>query len=383
MPMSKAAHAVHETPDLLHLMVDAVEDYAIYLLGVDGTVLSWNSGAHHINGYTPEEIIGSNFGCFFSPTDVAAGAPQEELRDAAARGKVRKEAWRYRKGGHRFWAAVTTTALRDHTGQLLGFTKLVRDLTDKHEQQEALRRAKEEAQVASQAKSEFLANMSHELRTPLNAILGFSELLLTEIAGSVNDKQREYLSHVHDSGSMLLALINDVLDVSKLDARAVQLELKPYNLNHIAQRAIGVVSQQAQLAQVRIDLEVPDNLRLHCDERRMTQIMLNLLSNAIKFTPERGRINVQARQDAGAITLWVQDTGIGMRSEDIPRALARFGQIESAQARKHKGTGLGLPLVRQLVELHGGTFDLKSQQGAGTLVTMVFPTQSLTAAQDS
>jgi PAS domain S-box-containing protein len=375
MPLSKTARAVHETPDLLPLMVDAVEDYAIYLLSVDGTVLSWNTGARRINGYAAEEIIGTNFRRFFSPEDIAMGAPQEELSEATTRGRVRKEAWRYRKGGHRFWAAVTTTALRDQEGTLLGFTKIVRDLTDKHEQQEALRVAKEEALVANQAKSEFLANMSHELRTPLNAIIGFSELLLTEIAGTVNNKQREYLTHVHESGAMLLALINDILDVSKLDAQAVQLDLKRHNLVHIAQRAISVVSQQALQAQVRIDLEAPVELHMKCDERRMTQILLNLLSNAIKFTPENGSIHVGAREEGETVTLWVQDTGIGMRPEDIPRALSRFGQIESSQARKHQGTGLGLPLVRQLVELHSGAFDLKSQQGAGTLATIIFPTK--------
>lgn len=354
-------------------MVDAVEDYAIYMIDPDGTVLTWNSGAERNKGYKPDEIIGKNYACFFPPEAQSAGDPQRQLEEARLAGKIRKEGWRIRKDGSRFWAVVTLTAMRDAAGHLIGFAKVTKDLTERHEQDVALRAAMDDARIANAAKSDFLANMSHELRTPLNAIIGFSEMLLSQVSGPLTDKNREYAGHIHGSGHHLLSLINDLLDFAKLEAKAMTLIRQDEDLCRIAQEAIDIIQPQADKGGVHATLDTAGPAFLLCDARRMLQIFLNLLSNAVKFTGDGGHVTLRVRDEAGAVIVTVQDTGIGMDPEEIPLALSRFGQIESVMSRKAQGTGLGLPLVKQLVELHGGNLQLTSRKHEGTSVVLVFP----------
>ncbi len=237
--------------------------------------------------------------------------------------------------------------------------------------------ALEAAAASSQAKSQFLATMSHELRTPLNAIIGFSEILATELFGPLGSaRYREYAHDVKDSGSHLLSLINDILDFSKVDAGHLMLDDEDVNLRQVIEESIRMVQQQAVHQGVGLRHEIdPDLPHLHADHRRIRQVLLNLLSNATKFTPAGGRVTVIATCEAGAITLQVVDTGIGIAPGDIPKALERFGQIESDLNRKYEGTGLGLPLSKRLIELHGGELSLKSEPGAGTTVTITFPAE--------
>lgn len=370
--------AYKKTEELLGLMIDAVEDYAIYMLDTDGTVMTWNSGAERTKGYQASEIIGRNYSCFFPREAIRAGDPQKELADAKATGRVRAEGLRVRKDGTKFWAVVTLTAVRNKTGEIIGFSKVTRDLSDRREQEAALRDAMEEAKAANAIKSEFLANMSHELRTPLNAIIGFSEIMISEVSGQMTNKNREYAGHIHGSGHHLLSLINDLLDFAKLDANAMTLSLEDLDVRQIAQEAIDIIQPQAAKAGVHAMLEIGGRIILNCDARRMLQIFLNLLSNAVKFTNEGGRATLRAKEADGAILIEVEDTGIGMGPDEILRALTRFGQVDSVMTRRSAGTGLGLPLVKQLVELHGGRLTLSSEKGVGTKVVLSFP-QDVTA----
>lgn len=370
--------AYKKTEELLGLMIDAVEDYAIYMLDTDGTVMTWNSGAERTKGYQASEIIGRNYSCFFPREAIRAGDPQKELADAKATGRVRAEGLRVRKDGTKFWAVVTLTAVRNKTGEIIGFSKVTRDLSDRREQEAALRAAMEEAKAANAIKSEFLANMSHELRTPLNAIIGFSEIMISEVSGQMTNKNREYAGHIHGSGHHLLSLINDLLDFAKLDANAMTLSLEDLDVRQIAQEAIDIIQPQAAKAGVHAMLEIGGRIILNCDARRMLQIFLNLLSNAVKFTNEGGRVTLRAKEADGAILIEVEDTGIGMGPDEILRALTRFGQVDSVMTRRSAGTGLGLPLVKQLVELHGGRLTLSSEKGVGTKVVLSFP-QDVTA----
>jgi signal transduction histidine kinase len=242
-----------------------------------------------------------------------------------------------------------------------------------------LETALEEAATASQAKSQFLAAMSHELRTPLNAIIGFAEVLAQEMFGPLGSQRyRDYADTIQSSGRHLLGLINDILDFSKLDAGALELDEQPVDLNAVAHESVRMLATQAGEARVRLQEQLHPGLPLmQGDARRVRQIMLNLLANAIKFTPRLGEIRVLTFPCEAGIALSVCDTGIGIASTDIPKALERFGQVDNRLARKYDGAGLGLPLSKRLAELHGGTLRLESEVGHGTTVTVTFPSHRL------
>jgi len=239
-----------------------------------------------------------------------------------------------------------------------------------------LARARDEAEAASRTKSNFLANMSHELRTPLNAIIGFSEVMKDEVFGPIGSRRyRDYAQDVHDSGTHLLALINEILDLAKVESGRLEIRESEIALPRVLGACHRLMKERA--AEARLEfllLPLPPLPPLFADEIRVKQILLNLLSNAIKFTPAGGRVTLGAAQNEhGDIALWVRDTGIGMRPEDIPRALEPFGQVEAMSLRREEGTGLGLSLTKALIELHGGGLAIDSTPGAGTTVTVSFP----------
>jgi signal transduction histidine kinase len=236
--------------------------------------------------------------------------------------------------------------------------------------------AKEKAELASRAKSEFLANMSHELRTPLNAIIGFSELMRTEALGPIGTPAyKGYAGDIHESGVHLLDLINDILDLSKIEAGTVELHDERIEPARVVASCLRIIKERAELGEVTLVNTVPDDLPLLlADERLLKQILLNLLSNATKFTPSGGCVTVRGEvRGDGGLDLAVTDTGIGIAAPDIERALTPFVQIDSALNRKYPGTGLGLPLTRSLVELHGGALLIESCVGEGTIVIARFP----------
>ena len=231
--------------------------------------------------------------------------------------------------------------------------------------------------MANRTKSDFLANVSHELRTPLNAILGFSDLMRQCAFGDPGPIYRDYAGNIHDSGRHLLDLINDILDVSVIEAGRLTLQEETVPVADVTEAAVRLVRVRAAEGRVRIADGTRDSrLSLRADRRRLKQVLVNLLSNAVKFTPEGGEVAVAvAVAGDGAPTLTVQDTGIGMTAADVARALERFGQVDSGMARTHEGTGLGLPLTKALVEAHGGTLAIDSTPGVGTTVTVRFPAE--------
>ena len=229
-------------------------------------------------------------------------------------------------------------------------------------------------EVANKHKSEFLANMSHELRTPLNAIIGFSEVLSERMFGEVNEKQAEYLKDIHESGRHLLSLINDILDLSKIEAGRMELELSTFHLPTALGNAMTLIRERAQRHGIQLEMDVDENLgQFTGDERKFKQIMLNLLSNAVKFTPDGGRVAVVAKNGAGKIEIAVRDTGIGIAPEDQAAVFEEFKQVGRDRMRKAEGTGLGLALTKRFVELHGGTIRLQSAPGAGSTFTVSLP----------
>jgi signal transduction histidine kinase len=238
---------------------------------------------------------------------------------------------------------------------------------------EELGRLYRQLEAANRHKSEFLANMSHELRTPLNAIIGFSEVLHERMFGELNDKQAEYIQDILSSGRHLLSLINDILDLSKVEAGRMELELGPFDLPGAVESATMLVRERAGRHGIALELAVDERLGDFVgDERKVRQVLLNLLSNAVKFTPEGGRVEVGARLAEGSVEIAVSDTGVGIAPEDQEAIFEEFRQVGSA-TRKREGTGLGLTLTKKLVELHGGKIWVASELGKGSTFTFTLP----------
>jgi signal transduction histidine kinase len=259
---------------------------------------------------------------------------------------------------------------------------LVRQLRLREAIEQELIRAKDKAETASRAKSEFLANMSHELRTPLNAIIGFAEIIKKRTFGAASERYIEYAGDIYSSGTHLLGLINDILNLSKLEAGKFQLQEEAVDLEMAVTACMTLIERAAQDASIRLSVTLdPEALTIRADERRLRQVLINLLSNAVKFTPDGGSVSVRSFRRNGGLAISVSDTGIGMAPENIPKALAPFDQIERKVRRKQEGTGLGLPIAKQLVELHGGTLSIESKVDVGTTVTILLPSSRMIASR--
>jgi two-component system cell cycle sensor histidine kinase PleC len=233
---------------------------------------------------------------------------------------------------------------------------------------------KTRAEEANQAKSKFLANMSHELRTPLNAIIGFSEIMESGMFGPLGaEKYNEYCNDILSSGQYLLEVINDILDMAKIEAGRIRLDFEELDLDTLLAEALRVVSARAQDKQLELVPKISPELALRADRRALKQIMLNLLSNAVKFTPAGGRVTVRGRTADGCIVLAIADTGIGIAKDALARLGRPFEQVESQLTKSHQGSGLGLAIAKSLVELHGGRMRIRSTLGKGTLVVVRLP----------
>ncbi|MFV3076759.1 sensor histidine kinase [Niveispirillum fermenti] len=281
-----------------------------------------------------------------------------------------------RRDGATLWVAISARIIRDGQGRAIAFQGSVRDITQWRRDRLAMEQAVKTADMANRAKSEFLANMTHELRTPLNAVIGFSEIIATEALGPLGNRAyREYAHDIHDSGQMLLSLINDILDLSKIQAGRKELSEKLVDVPRLIRSSMRMVAEQADKGGVLLETEMEADLPpVRADEVALKQILSNLLSNAVKFTPADGKVVCGARVEGdGALSLFVRDTGIGIREEDIATAMQPFRQIEGSLTRNAGGVGLGLPLVLALAELHGGTARLESRISAGTTVTVTLP----------
>src|SRR2546430_342241 len=341
-----------EGPGLYGLLVESVQDYAIFALDPSGHILSWNEGAFRLKGYTADEIIGRHFSIFYPPEDVARGKTAWELDVAAREGRVEDEGWRIRKDGSRFWANVVITALRDARGRLVGFGKITRDLTERKEAEErAVKDASRLAAVeaANRTKSEFLATMSHELRTPLNAIGGYTELIELGVGGPVTEDQRSYLARIRTSQQHLLAIINDLLNYSRSEAGQLSYDTRRVSLHDVVENALPMMVPQANSKGIRIDHgPCPVGVAAWADQQKVEQIVLNLLSNAVKFTPRDGNVTVSCGLSGDQGTITVRDTGPGVPAEKTEVIFEPFVQLGRSLTSHQEGTGVGLAISRDL-----------------------------------
>ncbi len=252
--------------------------------------------------------------------------------------------------------------------------RLMEELAARKRAEAALQQAKETAEAATRHKSEFLANMSHELRTPLNAIIGFSEVLLEKMFGELNEKQEEYLQDILSSGQHLLALINDILDLSKVEAGKMELEPAVFNLRELLEGSLVMVKERALAHGLTLSLDIAEELDTFIgDERKVKQVLFNLLSNAVKFTPDKGKVSVTATKTDGVVQVVVRDTGIGIAAEDQQQIFEAFQQVGKGTVGKAEGTGLGLALTKKFIELHGGQIWVESSLGQGSAFTFTLP----------
>lgn len=357
------SHAVEQSGDL------------VFITDADGVIKFINNQFTRVTGYTEQDAIGKTpriLNSGHTPPEVYEHMWTDILNGLTWRGEIQDRC----KDGHVFWAAARIFPIRDQDGNLTHFVAMHEDISQRKEAEAQLLEAKTEADVANRTKSEFMANMSHELRTPLNAIIGFSNMLRSEAFGiTLQDKQHEYICDIQTSGEHLLELINDILDVSAIEANSLTVHEDDVDFDKTASAALRIVKQRAEEGQIDLINAIdPTPLFLRADDRRLKQVLLNLLSNAVKFTPEGGRVTLSSERDeTGALNIYVDDTGIGMNEKELAKALTQFGQVDSKLSRKHDGTGLGLTLATGLAEAQGGKLVLTSEKGKGTRATVTFP----------
>ncbi|GEO82728.1 PAS domain S-box protein [Pararhodospirillum oryzae] len=374
----KAEDRLRESEERQALALSAINE-AIVDWDVESDIVTYSDRIRDVIGLNPEVSRSSLVWLsLIHPADIEPF--RHELR-RLLKGETEVFSIEYRlarpKDKDETWIRHQATVRRRADGWVTRMTGSVADVTDRRKAQERLMEAKEQAEIASRAKSEFLANMSHELRTPLNAIIGFSEIIQNEMFGPVGARQyKDYAVNISESGRHLLDVINDILDVSRVEAGRMRIFPERVDVHRLLESVRRLIGQRAQAAGVTLEILAEEPLEPILGEpRRLKQVLINLIGNAIKFTPEKGFVRVWARPDplVQALLIDVSDTGIGMAPEDIPVALQPFGQVDGTLARRYEGTGLGLPLSKALVELHGGTLSLESQPGQGTTVRMSLP----------
>jgi PAS domain S-box-containing protein len=347
--------ALRQSEQRFRLLVDAVQDYAIFMLDPEGVVASWNSGAARMKGYQRDEIVGKHFSHFFTEEDIAAGKPRQELAAAQREGHADVQGWRVKKNGTRFWARIVISAVHDESGQLRGFAKVTQDLTE--------RRHVQDLEKAAQNVNEFIAMLAHELRNPLAPI----KMAVEVMAKSPEDATTcEAMRQTIDRQSGRLArIVDDMIDIARITRGSLVIEHAPVELGDIVRRAVETAAPAIASARHALEVEVAVNdLVVHGDRDRLTQLLANLLNNAARYTPPGGRIWVRAQRADGHALISVRDTGRGIEPQIIERIFDMFVQGRTPLERVGGGLGIGLALARRIAELHGGSLEALSA-GAG------------------
>lgn len=362
-----AAKHVQEA-DLLHTLMDNTPDH-IYFKDTESRFIRINrSLADRFGLKNPVEAVHKTDFDFFT-REHAQQAYQDE-QDVIESGKPieakqERETWPNEQDT---WVSTTKVPIRDREGRIVGTCGISRDITEYYRAQQAV-------EYASRAKSDFLANMSHELRTPLNAIIGFAEILRDELVGSINAEQKECINDIHISGEHLLEMINDILDLSKIEAGKMALQLETFSIVEAVEEVNAIITALAVKKDLDLTLNYNQNGMIEADRVKFKQIFYNLLSNAVKFTPEGGKVATALEVGTTELRAEVIDTGIGIAEADQAKLFAPFTQIDTSKSRRYGGTGLGLALTHRLIMLHGGEISVESEEGKGSNFTLRIPFQ--------
>src|SRR4030095_7675911 len=353
---------LRESEERFRLLVNGVKDYAIFSLDRDGNIASWNTGAQSIKGYAASEIIGRHFSTFYTPEDIARKWPWYELEVARAEGRFEDEGWRVRKDGSRFWANVVITALYDNEHRLRGFAKVTRDLT--------ARRRIEALQENERQMNEFLAMLAHELRNPLAAIVNVLGLSARKPA----HEQADLHDIVDRQATHLSRIVDDLLDVSRITRGKIDLRREVLDLNSLVSRVVQACRPSIDARRHKVDLQLArDVLCVDADSTRLSQIVHNLISNAVKYTPEGGQITIRLAPEGDSAVLRVRDSGMGIPPDLLPKVFDLFVQGSQSLDRNESGLGIGLTLVKRIVDLHGGSVEARSDgldQGSEFIVRL-------------
>ena len=351
-----------------------------------GIITDVNKQMEALSGCTRDELIGAPFKNYFTDPDRAETGIKLVLREKKV---TNFELTARARDGAETVVSINAATFYDRNRKLQGVFAAARDVTERRrldqvlqEKNAELESARAAAENTSRAKSDFLANMSHELRTPLNAVIGFSEVLQDQMFGAINEKQQEYVNNILTSGRHLLALINDILDLSKVEAGKMELELGVFPLRESLEGSLTMLREKALQGglELELDLAPESEVVIEADQRKFRQILFNLLSNAVKFTPAGGTVRLSAVPDGDCIEVTVRDSGIGIAAADIRKLFHPFTQLESVYTKGFEGTGLGLALTRQLVQLHSGRIWVESEVGKGSSFSFAIPLRQGEAA---
>jgi PAS domain S-box-containing protein len=346
----RAEELLRASEERFHLLVERIEDYAIFMLDADGRVATWNAGAERIKGYTADEIIGQHFSRFFPSEDIQRGKPVHELKVAAAEGRLEDEGWRVRKDGSRFWANVVITAIRDKAGTLRGFSRVTRDLTERKQAEEEGKKSNEQLEAANKELEAFSYSVSHDLRAPLRAIDGFSRILLEDHMAHLPADAQRYLHGVRNNSQQMGRLIDDLLTFARLSRQPLLKQLvRPADLIRQCMDELHAEQQDR-----RVKIAIGDLPACQADPALLKQVWLNLISNAFKYTRKQvvAVIEVGSREQAGACAFFVKDNGVGFDMRYADKLFGVFQRLHRSE--DYAGTGVGLAIVQRIIHRHGG-----------------------------
>ena len=363
------------------LLVNTIQEYAIFLLDTNGYVASWNPGARSLKGYEPDEIIGKHFSVFYPQKDIDTGKPTWELEEAAKQGHVEDEGWRIKKDGSRFWANVVITALRDDSGEMVGYAKVTRDLSERKRNEEdlyqanlKLKRQSAELKELNRTKDEFISLASHQLRTPASGVKQFLGLLLEGYAGELSDTQKEFLQRAYEGNERQIDLIDDLLRIAQVDAGRIILKRHVVAIGELIEDILREQQDVFKRRQQTVTFQMPSQqITALVDETKFRMVLENIIDNASKYTPEKGTIAVSLVAPNSVVGISIADTGVGMDEVSIKKLFKKFSRVPNYLSESVGGSGLGLYWAYKIVQLHKGIIEVKSQPDTGTTFMITIP----------